>query len=230
MYTILINDNNTLTQTVKERIMHRSSNVNTFRFLVNPTWTDRGVVTDMRNYDCIMEYRTPISNRYTPMVLTPSEELYKEKLEYLVPIDTRFTSEIGELEIKFIFTWLEMDADGKFIEHSRKTDTVKIEILRTDQWSDYIADSNLDNIAQIMMQTQAQAEQIRMYNELIYATKADGIKYDPETNKLDLTANGAVIDSATLEECDLEDGIPVVDFNVVNPDDAGDELDNVVEF
>lgn len=230
MYTILINNDNTLTQTVRERIMHRSSNVNTFRFLVNPSWTDNGVVTDMRNYDCVMEYRTPISNRYTPMVLIPSAELYKEKLEYLLPINTQFTSEIGDLEIKFIFTWLEMDSNGNFIEHSRKTDTTKIEILRTDQWSDYIADTNLDNIAQIMMQTQAQAEQIKMYNELIYATKADGIKYDPETNQLDLTANGAVIDSATLEDCDIEDGIPVVEFNVIDPEDPEKQVDNVVEF
>lgn len=230
MYTILINDNNTLTQSKKERIMHRSSNINTFRFLVSQTWVDRGVSTDIRDYDCVMEYRTPISNTYTPIVLTPSEELYKDKVEYLVPITSKFTKEIGQLEIKFIFTLLEMDASGNFIEHSRKTDTTKIDILRTDNWSDYIADSNLDNIAQIMLQTQAQAEQLKMYNELIYATKADGIKYDSETNKLDLTANGVVIDTATLEECELEDGVPVVDFSVVKPDFPDDEVDNVVEF
>lgn len=44
MYTILINSNNSLTQSVRETIMHRESNVHTFRFLIDPTWIDKGIV------------------------------------------------------------------------------------------------------------------------------------------------------------------------------------------
>lgn len=238
MYTILINSDNTLTQSIRERIMHRESNIHTFRFLVDPIWVDKGVSTDMRNYTCVLEYRTPISNTYVPIPLSPSKELYKEKLEYIFPIDTNLTAEVGNLEIKFIFTWLEMDADGKFIEHSRKTDTTVIPIIKTDQWSDYIVDSNLDNLAQIMLSTQAQTEQISAYANLIYATKADGVKYDRDLNKLTLTAHGSPIDEVILEDCDCEDGIPAVDFTTGSntpiepeiPSEEDSETNNVVEF
>lgn len=232
MYTILINADNSLTQSIKEPIMHRESNVHTFRFLVDPIWIYNGVETDMRNYTCILEYRTPISERYAPVVLTPSAELYKDKLEYIMPITTKLTAEVGELEMKFIFTWVEMTPDGKFVEHSRKTSSTAVTIIPVEQWSDYIANSDLDNLAQIMMQNQAQIEQNRLYAEMIMATKADGVKYDRDTNILSLISQGVEIDSAQLEEnnCDCEDGVPVVDFTIVEPGEEDPKLDNVIEF
>ena len=36
MFTILINDDGTLTQSIKEKIMHRESNAHTLRYLANP--------------------------------------------------------------------------------------------------------------------------------------------------------------------------------------------------
>ena len=38
MYTILVNDDNTLLTTVKERIMQKSKLVDSLHFLVNPTY------------------------------------------------------------------------------------------------------------------------------------------------------------------------------------------------
>ena len=231
MYTILINSNNSLTQSIREPIMHRESNVHTLRFLVDPIWIDNGIETDMRNYTCILEFRTPISEKYTPVVLTPSADLYKEKLEYLLPITLKHTAEVGELELKFIFTWIEMDANGKFIEHSRKTSSTAITIIPVEQWSDYCASSDLDNLAQIMMQNQAQIEQNRLYAEMIMATKADTIKYDSESNEVSIWGQGKKLSSAQIEEnCDCEEGVPVVDFHVVEPDTPNNEVDNVIEF
>lgn len=231
MYTILINSDNTLTQSIRERIMHRESNVHTFRFLVDPVWVDRGVETDMRNYTCLLEYKTPISSQYVPVPISPSETLYKDKLEYLYKIGTDMTCEIGNLELKFIFMWLEMTETGQLIEHSRKTDTTIIPITPTDNWSDYIADSKMDNIVQIMLSNQANAEQIKEYATYIAMTKADSIKYNRDTNELSLHGNGQKLDSIILEEdCECEDGVPVVDFTNLEPSDANDELNNVVEF
>lgn len=231
MYTILINKDNTLIQSVRERIMHRESNMHTFRFLVDPIWVDNGVQTDIRNYTCLLEYKTPISSQYVPIPLSPSENLYKNKIEYLYKIGTDITCEIGNLELKFIFTWLEMTETGQLIEHSRKTDTTIIPIVPTDNWSDYIADSKMDNIVQIMLSNQANAEQIKEYANYIAMTKADSIKYNRDTNELSLHGNGQKLDSIILEEdCDCEDGVPVVDFSDSELDDTDDELDNVIEF
>lgn len=234
MYTIIINSDNTLTQSIRERIMHRESNVHTFRFLVEPIWVDNGVSTNMKNYTCMLEYRTPISNTYTPVPLTPSEELYKEKLEYTLAIDTNLTAEVGDLEIKFIFTWLEMDADGNFISHSRKTDTTVVPIIKTDQWSDYVPDAKMDNIVQMLLMQQAQAQQLQEFANYLHMTKADTLSYNKETNELSIGTASQKLDSVILEDCDCENGIPVVDFNNIDSDmsqDTSQEMvNNVVEF
>ena len=157
MFTVLINDDGTLTQSIKEKIMHRESNAHTFRFLANPI---------LKEYDCIFEYCTPLSKTYETISLTPSEELYKDKLEYLLPIDINLTCEVGKLDFKFIFTWLEMNEDGKFTEHSVKTLPTSVDILSVPQWSDYISNEKLDNIAQIALHNRALLEEQRKLMEM----------------------------------------------------------------
>ena len=230
MYTILVKSDDTLVATQRQNIMHRSSLVRQLRFLVDPVYGDQKL--NMADYVCVLEYRTPISNRYTPVVLTPSEELYKEKLEYILEVDTKITAEVGSVEMQLKWMTVEMLSNGSFNEHVRVTGATAIEVLPTNKWSDYIASSDLDSIAQMILTNQAQAEQLKLYADYLSMTKADGIKYDEETNELSLTANGQKIDSVTLEEsdCNCEEGIPVVDFNEGVTPTEPDEFDNVIEF
>ena len=44
MYTILVNDDNTLTTSVRERIMQRSKLVDSLHFLVEPTYKEKNIV------------------------------------------------------------------------------------------------------------------------------------------------------------------------------------------
>lgn len=230
MYTILVNNDDTLTTSVRETIMHRSSLVRKLRFLIDPTLSYGNEELNMADYVCILEYRTPISNKYTPVVLTPSTELYKNKLEYILSVDTKITSEVGDVQLKLIWTKPEMLANGNFQDHVRKTLSTTLTVLPTEQWSDYIASSDLDNIAQMILANQAQTEQLKLYADYLQMTKADDIEYDSDTNQLSLMGDGNVLKSVTLEECDLENGVPVVDFTTITPDDVDDEFDNVVEF
>ena len=212
MYTILIKDDNTTIATQRSNIMHRSSLVNEFRILVNPIWNGLSKPMDMRNFTCVMEFRLPNSTTYIPEVLTLSDELFEDKLEY-----------------KFIFTYLEMNDKGQFLEHSRKTTSNVLTVIPVEQWNEYVADSNLDSIVQILMTSQSQIEQNKLYAQMVMATKADSIKYDKETNELSLMGNNQKLDSVTLEDCECEDGVPVVDFTTVEPE-GSIEVDNVVEF
>lgn len=229
MYTILVKSDDTLVATQRQNIMHRSSLVRQLRFLVDPVYGNQKL--NMKDYVCVLEYRTPISNRYTPVVLTPSEELYKEKLEYTLEVDTKITAEVGMVEMQLKWMTVEMLANGSFNEHVRITGSTAIEILPINKWSDYIASSDLDNITQIMLTTQAQAEQLKLYADYLDMTKVDEIKYDEDTNTISGLSNGRTVTTATLEEdCNCEDGIPVVDFSVIEPEDTDPEMDNVVEF
>jgi len=230
MYTILVKNDDTLIATNKQNIMHRSSLVRQLRFLVDPVYASKGL--NMADYVCVLEYRTPISNRYTPVVLTPSEELYKEKLEYVLNIDTKITGEVGLVEMQLKWMTVDMLANGSFEEAVRITGSTTIEVLPINKWSDYIASSDLDPIVQMVLTNQAQAEQLKLYADYLHMAKADSIKYDKETNELSLMGSGNKLDSVTLEEsdCDCEEGIPAVDFDEGIVPVKPDEFDNVVEF
>lgn len=238
MYTILVKNDNTLVATVRTNIMHRSSMVDGFRVLVDPTYGDEGF--DMRTFQCVMEYKLPISDTYTPEILTPLDELYNGKLDYRLPLDTKITSEVGDVEFKFMFLRLDMDADGNMIERNRKTSSSTLKILPVAMWNDYIADSKLDSIAQILLMNQAQnkyvgemVNQLGAYADTLNMTKADNIEKDEATSEIYLTANGkrignSVKDSVGSSLAD-EFGIPVVEFTSFAPD-GDDEFNNVVEF
>ena len=94
MYTILINEDNTLTASVVERVMQQSKLVDTLHFLADPEYKGK----DMRDYVVMLEYRLPVSKKYRTEFLTLSDELYKNKLEYKLPFDTALTSEAGVIE------------------------------------------------------------------------------------------------------------------------------------
>lgn len=157
MYTILINEDHSFSHTVKKKIMCRSTGIDSIRFLVNQMYGD----LDMKEANVVLEIRTPISKTYKPVVLEASEELYKNRVEFIFPITIEYTKEVGDLELTINFSYLEKDEDGNFTERVRRIGVTSIEIHDTVHWSDYITDSNLDNIAQIMLSQQSLLEEQR---------------------------------------------------------------------
>ena len=128
MYTILLNETNELTTTVRERIMQRSNCVDSLHFLVDPIY--KGI--DMTNFTVTMEYILPISKEYKTEILVKSEALYKEKLEYKLPLNTNLTKEHGDIEVQLTLTNVELDAFGKSKQYVRKTsDQVQIIFFKT---------------------------------------------------------------------------------------------------
>lgn len=241
MYTFLVKDNDTIIATNPESIYHRTSGMQKFRFLVDPIWTKDGESSDMRTFDCTLEYRTPISHKWTPMHLTAMPDLYKEKVDYQVDINIGMTAEVGVLESKLTWAKLDINTDGTFKSRVRKTPEIGIEILPTANWGDYIAESDLDILVQGTLQNQAYMNQVAQYAEEIkqltqYNTisKADNIRSEESDGKqtIQLESMGMPIGDAIEVkngECDLSEGVPVVDFTTVEPE--GDiEVDNVVEF
>jgi hypothetical protein len=196
MYTLLVNDNNEIVTTVKERIMQRSKLVDNLHILVNPSY--KGL--DMSDCTVMMEYITPVGREYKTEILVKSDELYKEQLEYRLPFDTCLTKEAGKLELQLTFIKVEMDTDGNVVQRVRKAGPASITIVPVSAWSNIIPDDALSALDQRLIMTEAM---LNAANETIAAmenTKADNIVYDKETNVLQLTANGQLIgDSVTIE-------------------------------
>lgn len=189
MYTLLLNENNELVTTVKERIMQRSKLVDSLHILVDPTY--KGI--DMSGFTATFEYLLPVSREYKTEILVKSDALYKDKLEYKLPFDTCLTREAGNIEVQLTFTKVELDADGISHQYVRKTSPTIITIIPISAWSDIIADSALTALDQRLIQVDAMINAANEFNQYLYETKADNIYYNEEEKYVQLTANGKPI-------------------------------------
>lgn len=192
MYTILLNETNELTTSVRERIMQRSKLVDSLHFLVDPIY--KGI--DMSDFTVLMEYLLPVSREYKTEILVKSDALYKEKLEYKLPIDTNLTREAGKVEVQLTFIKVELDADGNSTQRVRKTSPTTITIVPISAWSDIIADSALTSLDQRLIQVDAMIAAANEMNNYLSETKADNIVLDEEANTIQLSANGVLIGDA----------------------------------
>lgn len=231
MYVILVNKDNTLITTQKDRIMQRSKLVDTLWFLVPPDYNEH----NMSNFTVLLEYVLPISRKYKSEILTRSNETYNGHLIYRLPIDTELTVEHGEIEMYITFISVEMDPTGATSQHVRKTSSTTITIVPISAWSDIIPDSALSALDQRIIKTDAQIKAINDMSNAMYYSKADDLSYNKENNELQLLSGGKeigkkVVISGAGES--LKDGVPVVDFGNVNDGgmEAPDSEDNVIEF
>lgn len=197
MYTILVNQDNTMTTSVRERIMQRSKLVDSLHFLVDPIY--KGL--DMSDFTVNLEYILPVSKQYRTEILYKSDKLYKEKLEYKLPFDTDLTKEPGDIKVQLTFTKVDLDEYENNIQYVRKISETTIHITPISAWSDIIPDNALNAIDQRIIKTDAQIKALEELNEVTATTKADNIKLDEETNDIYLTANGEKIgDSINISD------------------------------
>ena len=212
MYTILLNETNELTTSVRERIMQRSKLVDSLHFLVDPIY--KGY--DMSGFTVLMEYLLPVSREYKTEILVKSDELYKNKLEYKLPIDTNLTREAGKVEVQLTFTKVELTPEGRAVQKVRKTSPTTITIVPIAAWSDVIADSALTAIDQRLIQVDAMLNAANDMQDYLNATKADNIVWNEKTNTIQLSANGVLIgDAIHYSGCDIKSLDVDEDGNVV---------------
>ena len=227
MYVILVNDDNTLLTTKRERIMQRSKLFDTFWFLANPIYRDY----DMTGCTVLLEYTLPVSRKYCTEILVLDAERHEGHLKYTLPIDTNLTTEAGDIELQLSFILSDLDDFGNSIQRVRKTMTSVVTITPISAWSDIIPDSALTALDQRIIKMDAQIKAINEANEMVDKTKADNISYNENTRELQLMANGeAVGDVVVLGACQNEtDGLPVVDIGEsVDAEDSEDTVDVVL--
>ncbi len=234
MYVILVEQDDTLFGSKKERIMQRSKCVDNLIFMVEPIYRN---TYDMTNATVMLEYLRPVSRKYETEILVLSDERYSGFLQYKLPFDTNLTAEAGKIEIQLTFVYTDLDEHGNGIQRVRKTSPTTIEILPIAAWSDIIPDAALSGLDQRLIVMNSQIRALDEMNQIIANTKADNIKYNETENSLQLLSGEKEIgDKVVLKTDDtsLEDGVPVVDFNSVLDDDSSDGDKNedydVVEF
>jgi len=230
MYVILVNHNNTLSAPIKQRIMQRSKLVDTLYFLVEPFYNG----LDMSQYTVVMEYLRPVSRKYKTEILTLSDEREEEFLKYILPIDTDITQEAGKVELHLSFIRADMNVEGDSVQRVRKTDDFLLTIVSISAWSDIVPDNVLTPLDRRILEIDARLNAVNDLADFIESEKADDISY--KDGKLQLVSNekpiGTIVEIQSCNE-NLEDGVPVVDFSIITPDDTTDsdsKNDNVVDM
>lgn len=237
-YVILVNEDNTLYGSQKERVMQRSKLVNTLSFVVDPIY--KGI--DMTDASVMMEYILPVSREYKTVNLTLDDERYNGCfLQYKLPFDVDLTAQAGSLELQLTFAYVEMDVNGIGVQRVRKTSPTTIEIIPITAWSDIVPDSALSALDQRLIKLDAQMRGLNDYMNVLDNNQVDDLVYDDVNETLQLSANGMGIGNKVSVRDMLDEGTPVVDLDSddgsndkPNTDnnggcDCGCE-DNVVEF
>lgn len=222
MYTILVNEDNTLYGSHKERIMQRSKLVDNLVFIVNPIYKD----VDITSASVMLEYVLPVSREYKTILLTLSEERYNDCfLQYKLPFDTDLTSQAGALELQLTFAYVEMMPNGVGVQRVRKTSSTFVEIIPITAWSDIVPDSALSGLDQRLIKLDGQIRAMNDYMNVLDNTQVDNLMYNPKEETLQLYANGVGVGNKVSVRDMLDDGIPVVDLDS-NPSDNNNSADN----
>lgn len=230
MYVILVNSDDSLYGSKKERLMQRQKLVNKLVFIADPIYN--GI--DMVDATVMLEYLLPVSKRYMTEILTLSETRYNDCfLQYELPLDTKLSSEAGEIQLQLTFVKTELDEHGKGIQRVRKTSPTIIEITPIAAWSDIIPDSALSSLDERLIKMDSQMRAMNDLLDVIDNNKVDNLIYNSADETLHLSANGVVVGNKVSVREMLDDGTPVVNFDNASGDDAdngADDEDNVIEF
>lgn len=243
MYVILVNDDDSLYGSHKERIMQRQKLVNDLVFVVDPIYRN---THDMTNASVLLEYILPVSREYKTVLLTLSEERYNDCfLQYKLPFDTDLTSQPGSLQVQLTFAYTELNSDGIGIQRVRKTSPTTIEIVPISAWSDIVPDSALGGLDQRLIKLDAQMRAMNDYMNVLDSNKVDNLVYNSDEDTLQLSAKGVGVgDKVSVKEM-LDDGVPVIDLDSNSGNDLDSDIntdndhndgcdcgceDNVVEF
>lgn len=223
MYVVLVNEDNSLYGSQKERIMQRSKLVDNLVFIVDPIY--KGI--DMTSSTVMLEYVLPVSREYKTVLLSLSEERYNGCfLQYKLPFDADLTSQAGSLELQLTFAYVEMTTRGTGIQRVRKTSSTTIDIIPVTAWSDIIPDSALSDLDQRLIKMDSQLRAMNDYMNVIDNNRVDNLVYNEDEDTLQLTARGIGVGNKVSVRDMLDDGIPVVDLNSGSSDNEGKDDNN----
>lgn len=223
-YVILINDENELYGSHKERIMQRSSGVDSLIFVTDYLYKN---TYDMTNATVMLEYVLPCSKHYRSEILELSDERYNGcYLQYKLPLTTKLTSEAGKIQLQVTFVYADLDVNGNGIQRVRKTSPTTIEIVPISAWSDLVPDELLTPLDQRLIALSAQTNAIGEYLDVLDNNKVDDLIYDEDKETLQLSANGKGVGTKVSVREMLDDGTPVIDLDSNNGTNDKPNTDN----
>lgn len=222
MYTIIMRDDKVLETTVKTALYQREKLVDKIQFLFPQIYG----IHSLSEFTAVLKYVDPIGEAHSE-ILTLSDELYKDKLRYVLPVDTNLTKYAGDIKIRITLSKTDLDNSEQYVLHTSST---IITILSVDDYYNFNPDPSLEFIDQILGKMDAKIQLVRDTAEFYRESKADDIVRvdDSDGAKIQLTSEGVPIGKPVSIE---QPEIPVVDLSEDSVgDDTDSEYNNAVEF
>ena len=234
MYIMLVQDDNQIVTTKRERIVQRSKMCDIFCIYIPIIY--KGM--DMQDFEVTMFYELPISHEKVSVVLTKEDDLYKNQyMVYKINADTNITKEFGTVEFSLSMTKVEMGANNKPIQYVRKATGGLIEIASSRDWGSELADPLLESLDQRIIQLQMLAKQQEEASQYLYEHQANDLHLTDDL--LQLSANSKVIGDGVkilvpgINDADYDkknDGILDLNNIEISDDSEQDETPEFIEL
>ena len=209
MYTLKINDDNTVTTTVKETLVERSNYVDKIQIVTSKLYREQ---IDMSDATLYMKYKLPVSNKIKLTQLTANDLEYETNyIQYLIPVDAALTAEAGDIEVSFTFLKLIPNEDGTYTSYIRKTTSGVIHITPLVQFDKYEPSEMFTEIDQRLLVMEGMIKDLDAQNKAAYEGMVKDIRLDTDGRKITLTdrngddtGNGIVVkDLSTMVAEDM---------------------------
>lgn len=225
MYTIIMNSDKSLVTTVRTTLFQREKLADKIQFLFPEYYGD----LTLNEFTAVLKYLDP-GNELHSEILVPDEALYKDKIRYTLPVDTKLTRFAGDITIRITLTKTDMNTRNKYVLHTGET-TITVSPLQ--DWYKFASDNSLEVLDRKMLELDARLEAAEKIAEIYDAEKADNIVkvVDGTDIKLQLESNGVPVGDAVTIGDTGEDGVTVTVFNSSPPENTDEgSMEDVVEF
>lgn len=230
MYTLKINDDNTVTTTVKETLIERSNYVDKIQIVTSKLYREQ---IDMSDATLYMKYKLPVSNKIKLTQLTVNDLAYETNyIQYLIPVDAALTAEAGDIEVSFTFLKLVANDDGTYTSYIRKTTSGVIHITPLVQFDKYEPSELFTEIDQRLLVMEGMIKDLNAQNKAAYEGMVKDIRLDTEGRKLTLTDRNGDDTGEGVKVKDLSTMV-AEDMTGVDPDGIQDgvvHLDQVIDL
>lgn len=230
MYTLKINDDNTVTTTVKEILIERSNYVDKIQIVTSKLYREQ---IDMSDATLYMKYKLPVSNKIKLTQLTVNDLAYETNyIQYLIPVDAALTAEAGDIEVSFTFLKLVANDDSTYTSYIRKTTSGVIHITPLVQFDKYEPSELFTEIDQRLLVMEGMIKDLDAQNKAAYEGMVKDIRLDTEGRKLTLTDRNGDDTGEGVKVKDLSTMV-AEDMTGVDPDGVQDgvvHLDQVIDL
>lgn len=185
---IIMKEDKSLTVSKSITIYQREKLVDKIRFIIPQFYED----IDLSECKLILKYKNQIGEPRSE-ILVKSDEMYKDCLQYILPLDTKFTQLSGDITMRLTFVKVGLDGEESNILHTGNT---TIHIIAVDDWYQYIPDNSLEIIDNLIIKNEKQIQELKKISTEYDQSKADDLSY--ENGVLQLLAKGEKIGKSVV--------------------------------